>query len=205
MNINSLSLLDKTVQVTPQVMRMLGGLWTAAVASLTIREKVKIMPSRRQHEENERDCRTIVRQLVSSIPHEVLTSTSYGQKEQGSSMRRKTVTFVDQDKKGEKVEQNLLQDCLSVETNDEKSQRIQDQHSGQESLSGESEIDEKVPDEKQDLGNKVLSGELRWMRRRHRHDLEERADSITTSSIPETQELTPIQTETRAWDQNCPN
>ena len=67
MNINSLSLLDKTVQVTPQVMRMLGGLlerevtrddpeWTAAVASLTIREMVKIMPSKRQHEENERDC-----------------------------------------------------------------------------------------------------------------------------------------------------
>ena len=196
MNINSLSILDKTVQVTPQVMRMLGGLlerevtrddpeWTAAVASLTIREKVKIMPSRRQHEENERDCRTIVQQLVSSIPHEVLTSTSYGQKEQGSSKRRKTVTFVDQDKKGEKVEQNLLQDCLSGETNDEKSQRIQDQHPGQESLSGESETDEKNPDEKQDLNNKVLSGEFRWMRRRHRHDLEERADSITTSSTDE--------------------
>ena len=70
MNINSLSLLDKTVQVAPQVMRMMGGLlerkvtrddpeWTAAVAALTVREKVKIMPSRRQHEENERDCRTI--------------------------------------------------------------------------------------------------------------------------------------------------
>ena len=111
MNINSLSLLDKTVQVTPQVMRMLGGLlerevtrddpeWTAAVASLTIREKVKLMPSRRQHEKNERDCRTIVQQLVSSIPHEVLTSTSYGRKEQGSSTRRKTVIFVDQDKEG---------------------------------------------------------------------------------------------------------
>ena len=115
MNINSLSLLDKTVQVAPQVMRMLVGLlerevtrddpeWTAAVASLTIREKVKIMPSRRQHEENERDYRTIVQQLVSSIPHEVLTSTSYGRKEQGSSTRRKTVTFVDQDKEGENVE-----------------------------------------------------------------------------------------------------
>ena len=49
-------------------------------------------------------------------------------------------------------------------------------------MSGESEIDEKVPDERQDLGNKVLSGEFRWMRRRHRHDLEERAHSITTSS-----------------------
>ena len=94
MNINSLSLLDKTAQVTPQVMRMLGGLlerevtrddpeWTAGVASLTVREKVKIMPSKRQHEENERDCRTIVQQLVSSIPHEVITSTSYGRKEQG--------------------------------------------------------------------------------------------------------------------------
>ena len=49
-------------------------------------------------------------------------------------------------------------------------------------MSGESEIDEKVPDEKQDLGNKVLSGEFRWMRRRHRPDLEEGTDSITDSS-----------------------
>ena len=193
MNINSLSLLDKTVQVTPQVMRMLGGLlerevtrddpeWTAAVASLTVSEKVKIMPSRRQHEENERGCRTIVQQLVSSIPQDILTSTSYGQKEQGSSKRKKTVTFVDQDKEGKKVEQNRLQDYLSGETNDEKNQRSQDQHPGQENLSGESEIDEKIPDEKQDLENKVLSGEFRWMRRKHRHDLEESAVSSTTSS-----------------------
>ena len=205
MNINSLSLLDETVQVTPQVMRMLGGLlerevtrddpeWTAAVASLTIREKVKIMSSIRQRQDNERDCRSIVQQLVSSIPQEVLVSTSYGRKEQGNDTRRKTVTFVDQDKEGEKVEQNLLQDCLSGETNDEKSQRVQDQHPGQESLSGESEIDEKVPDEKQDLVNKVLSGEFRWMRGRHRHDLEERADSITTSSIDDSSRNSGIDT-----------
>ena len=82
MNNNSLSLLDKTVQVTPQVKRMLGGYlgrevtrddpeWAAAMASLTVCEKVKIMPSRRQHKENERDCRTIVQQLVSSIPNNV--------------------------------------------------------------------------------------------------------------------------------------
>ena len=205
MNISSLSLLDKTVQVTPQVMRMLGGLlqrdvtrdypeWTAAVASLTVREKVKIMPSRLQHEGNERDCRTIVQQLVFSIPHEVLTSTSYRGKEQGSNTRRKTVTFVDQDKEGEKVERDLDQDCLSREMNDEKSQRVQDQYPGKESLSGESEIDEKVPDEKQDLGNKVLSGEFRWMRRRHRHDLEKRADSITTSSTDENSRNSEIDT-----------
>ena len=109
------------MQVTPQVMRMLGGLlerevtrddpeWTAAVASLTVREKVKIMPSRRQHEENERDCRTIVQQLVSSIPQVILTSTSYGQKEQESGKQKKTVTFMDQEKEGEVVKQNRLQD-----------------------------------------------------------------------------------------------
>ena len=140
------------------------------------------MPSRRQHEENERYCRTIVQQLVSSIPHEVLTSTSYGRKEQGGNTRRKTVTFVDQDKEGEKVERNPVQDCLSGETNDENSQRVQDQHPGQGSLSGESDVDEEVPDGRQDLENKVLSGELRWMRRKHRTDPGDGADSITTSS-----------------------
>ena len=187
MNINSLSLLDKTVQITPQVMRMLGGLlerevtrddpeWAAAL-------KVKIMPSRRQHKENERDCRTIVQQLESSIPHEVLTKTSYGRKKQGNDTQKKTVSFEDQDKEGEKVEPNLVQDCLSGETKGEKSRRVQDQHPGQGSLSGESDVDEKVPDEKQDLENKVLSGEFRWMRGRHRTDLEEGTCSIADSSM----------------------
>ena len=205
MNINSLSLLDKTVQVTPQVMRMLVGLlerevtrddpeWTAAVASLTVREKVKIMPSRRQHEENERDCRTIVQQLVSSIPQEILTSTSYGQKEQESGKQKKTVTFVDQEKEGEVVEQNLLQDYLSREKDKEKDQRSQNQHPGQENLSGESEIDEKNPDEKQDLENKVLSGEFRWMRRKYRHDLEERAVSSITPSTDDNSESSGMNT-----------
>ena len=219
MNINSLSLLDKTVQVTPQVMRMLGGLLerevtrddperTAAVASLSFRKKVKIMPSRRQHEENERDCRTIVQQLVSSIPHEILPSTSYGPKEQGSSTRRKTVTFVNQDKKGEKVEQNLLQDCLSGETNDEKNQRAQDQHPGQESLSGESDIDEEIPDEKQDLETRFCPGssdgceegpDMIW------RSVQTPSQTLQQMTIPKTQELTPIQTGTQARDQNCPN
>ena len=131
MNINSLSLLDRTVQVTPQVMRMLGGLlerevtidgpeWAAAMASLTFSEKVKITPSIRQHKDNEMDCRSIVQQLESSIPHEVFTSTSSGRKEQGNDTRKKTVTFEDQDRDSEKVERKLVQDCLSGETNCEK-------------------------------------------------------------------------------------
>ena len=65
---------------------------------------------------------------------------------------------MDQDKEVKKVEQNLLQNYLSGETNDEKNQRSLDQHLGQENLSGESEIDEKIPDEKQDLENKVCPG-----------------------------------------------
>ena len=64
---------------------------------------------------------------------------------------------MDHDEEGEKVERNLVQDCLSGETNDEKSQRVQDQHPGQGSLSGESDVDEEVADGKQDLENKVLS------------------------------------------------
>ena len=63
MNINSLSLLNK------EVIRMLGGLlerevsrddpeWAATRALLTVSEKVRIKPSRRQHKKNERDCMT---------------------------------------------------------------------------------------------------------------------------------------------------
>ena len=71
MNINSPSLLDKTVQVTPEVMRMLGGLlereltggipeWAAAMVSLTVSETVRMKPSRRQHQRNKRDCMKVV-------------------------------------------------------------------------------------------------------------------------------------------------
>ena len=49
-------------------------------------------------------------------------------------------------------------------------------------MSGDSDVDEKVPDEKQDLENKVLSGEFRWMRRKHRTDPEDGADFVTDCS-----------------------
>ena len=194
MNINSLSLLDKTVQVKPQMMRMQGGLlerevtrndpeWAAAMASLTVREKVKIKPSIRQHKDNERDCRSIVQQLVSSIPQEVLVSTSYGRKDQDNDAREKTVTFKDQDGEGDKVLRELEQDYLSGETNGKINQRVRDQNPGQGSMSGESEMNEEVHDKKQDLGSRVLSGEFRWMRRRYGPDLKECADSITDASM----------------------
>ena len=120
---------------------------------------------------------------MSSIPQNVLTSTPYKRKEQGNDAQKKTVTFEDQDKEGEKVERNLGQYCLSGETNSEKSRLVQDQHPGQKNLSGEPDVDEKVPDEKQDLENKIMSGEFRWMRRTHRTDPEEGTCSIADSSM----------------------
>ena len=220
MNINSLSLLDKTVKVTPQVMWMLGGLlerevlsddpeWAAAVTSLTVSEKMTITPFRRQHKEHERDCRTIIQQLVSSITYQVLTSTSYGRKEQGSdAQKKKTVTFVDQDKEGEKFERNLVQDCLSGETNGEKSRRFQDQHPGQGSLSGESDVDEKFLMRNRIWRTKFCPGSSDGCEESTeltQEMVQTPSQTLQQMTILETQELTPSQTGTQAWDWNCQN
>ena len=107
MNINSISLFDKTVQVTPQVMRMLGGLLETEVT----RDDPEWRRSCcRDDNTKKRDCRTIVQQLVSSIPKNVLTSTSYKCKEQVKRTQKKTVTFEEQDQWVEEVERNLEQD-----------------------------------------------------------------------------------------------
>ena len=132
--------------------------WAAAIASLTVSEKLKIMSLRRQHKENDMDCRTIVQQLVSSIPQNVLTSTSDKRKEQVKGTQEKTVTFEEQHQWGEEVERNLEQDYLSGETNGEESRQVQDQNTGQESLSGESDVEKKSPDEEQDLVIKFCPG-----------------------------------------------
>ena len=183
-NINSVSLLDKTVQVTPQVMRMLGELlerevtrddpeWAAAMASLTVSERRKIKPSRRQLKEIERDCRTKVQQLVSSIPQNVLTRTSYKRKEQVKGTQRKTVSFEDQDQKGEEVEQNLGRESLSGEKDFDGNRRVYQQEPGQESLFREEGVEEHVQGQEQDLEDTILSGEFRWMSRAHKTDPEE--------------------------------
>ena len=72
---------------------------------------------------------------------------------------------------------------MSGETNGEERRRVQDQNPGQESLSGESDLEEKVPDEEQDLEDKILSREFRWMNRTHRTDPEEGTCAIADSSI----------------------
>ena len=177
--------------------------WAAAMASLTVSEKVKIMPSRRQHKQNERDCGTIVQQLVSSIPQEILTSTSYKLKEQGNGTQKKTVTFEDQDKEGEEVERNLEQGYLSGEMDGEESRRVQDQNPRQESFSGESDVSlmrNRTWRIKFCLANSDGFAERTELIRKR-----ERAPSQTLQlmTIPGIQESTPTQTGTRAQDGNC--
>ena len=88
---NFYRVLDSDIIVTFKMMRIPGGLlerevtrndpeWTAAIAFLTVSEKVRIKPSRRQYEENKTDCRTVVQQLVSSIPRSVLMRTLHKMK-----------------------------------------------------------------------------------------------------------------------------
>ena len=79
---------------------------------------------------------TIGQQLVSSIPHKVLTSTTYRLKEKVKGTQRKTVIFEDQDQKGEEVEQNLGQESLSGEKEVDEDRRVNQQDPVQESLSG---------------------------------------------------------------------
>ena len=65
--------------------------------------------------------------------------------------QRKTVTFEDQDQKGEDVEQNLGQESLSGEKDVDGNRRAYQQDTAQESLSEESGVEENVQGEEQDL------------------------------------------------------
>ena len=97
--------------------------------------------------------------------------------------QRKTVTFEDQDQKGEEVEQKLGQESLSGEKVVDGNKRVYQQDPGQESLSGESAVEESVQGEEQDLEDKIFSGEFRWMSRAHKTDPEEKTCSVTDSSV----------------------
>ena len=74
-------------------------------------------------------------------------------------------------------EKNLWQDSLFGEKDVRENRRVD------ESLSGESNAEEKVQGEKQDLEDKILSGEFRWISRAHKTDPEEKMCSVTGSSV----------------------
>ena len=99
--------------------------------------------------------------------------------------QKKTVTIKDQDQWGEEVEQNLGQENLSGEKVVDEDRRNYQQDPGQVNLSRESGVEKIVQGEKQDLEDKILSGEFRWMSRAHKPDPEEEGCSVTDSSVDE--------------------
>ena len=93
--------------------------WAAAMVSLTVSEKTRIKPSRRQHRKIENGCRTVVQQLVPSIPQR-LNEDIVQEKGTGDEIgtRKKTVTF-EADSQGliDVVSKNSEQENLSGESN----------------------------------------------------------------------------------------
>ena len=88
LGINSMALLNRTVNVAPDVMRKLRDLldrevdrhnreWMETMQRLTVNERTEKRPVSIRSRGVERDCRSIVNQLVSSMPKEVLLRTSF--------------------------------------------------------------------------------------------------------------------------------
>ena len=84
----SIALLNKTVNVAPDVMGILRDLldrevdrndreWMETMQRLTVTEKTEKRPAIIRGRDVERDCRSIVNQLVTSMPKEVLLRTSF--------------------------------------------------------------------------------------------------------------------------------
>ena len=88
LGINSIALLNKTVNVAPGVMGKLRDLldrevdrhdreWMETMQRLTVTERIEKRPVSIRSRGVERDCRSIVNQLVTSMPKEVLLRTSF--------------------------------------------------------------------------------------------------------------------------------
>ena len=88
LSINSIALLNRTVNVAPDVMGKLHDLvdrevdwqdreWIEAMQRLTITERIESSPVTIRSRDVERDCRSIVNQLVNSRPKGVLLKTSF--------------------------------------------------------------------------------------------------------------------------------
>ena len=88
LGINSIALLNRTVNVAPDVMGKLHDLldrevyrhdreWMETMQRLTVTERTEKRPVSIRSRGVERDCRSIINQLVSSMPKEVLLRTSF--------------------------------------------------------------------------------------------------------------------------------
>ena len=204
LGINSMALLNRTVNVAPDVMGKLRDLldrevdrhdreWMETMQRLTVTERTEKRPGSIRSRGVERDCRSIVNQLVSSMPKEVLLRTSFT--EYGTLNQNQTTEEVRIRSKSSftrrvhfteaKEEYEPSPDCSSVD----------------ETLSGESDTFEPVKDDsseesdtfepvQDDLSgerltrpprDRILSGESRNISDNLEYDVEESVDSSVDS------------------------
>ena len=204
LGINSMALLNRTVNVAPDVMGKLRDLldrevdrhdreWMETMQRLTVTERTEKRPVSIRSRGVERDCRSIVNQLVSSMPKEVLLRTSFS--EDGTLNQNQTTEEVRIRSKSSftrrvhftdaKEEYEPSPDCSSVD----------------ETMSGESDTFEPVKDDsseesdtfepvQDDLSgerltrpprDRILSGESRNISDNLEYDVEESVDSSVES------------------------
>ena len=150
LGINSMALLNRTVNMAPDVMGKLRDLldrevdrhdreWMKTMQRLTVTERTEKRPVSIRSRGAERDCRSIVNQLVSSMPKEVLLRTSFTK--HGT---------LNQTQATEEIRINLRSSfARKVHFTDarEEYEPSPDCSSGDETMSGESETFEPVKDD----------------------------------------------------------
>ena len=156
------------MQVTSQVMRMLGGSierevtrndpeWAAAIALPTVSEKIQIIPSRKRKGLQDGNS---ANGIIDSTKR--LVRTSYKEKIQKIGAQKKiVVTFEEPDN-----------DWMEVES----------ENAEHENFSGESDVEENGHVNEQYQTNQILSGKFRWLSRTYKLEPAVEACSLTDSS-----------------------
>ena len=150
LGINSMALLNRTVNVAPDVMGKLRNLldrevdrhdreWMETMQRLTVTERTEKRPVSIRSRGVERDCRSIVNQLVSSMPKEVFLRTSFT--EYGTLNQTQATEEVRFKSKSSFARRVYFRDAK------EEYEPSPDCSSGEETMSGESDTFEPVKDD----------------------------------------------------------
>ena len=161
LGINSIALLDRTVNVAPDVMGKLRGLldrgvdrydreWMETMQRLTITERTEKRPVTIRSRGVERDCRSIVNQLVNSMPKDVLLRTSFTE--------HRTSTQVQATEEVRVKSKSSFTRKVNFTDAREEYEPSSDCSSGDETMSGESGTFEPVQD---DLSGETMLGQPR--------------------------------------------
>ena len=141
LGINSIALLNKTLNVAPDVLLKLRGLldrevdrhdheWMETMQRLTISKRTEKRPVTTRSRDVIRDCRSIVNQLVNSMPKDVLLRTSYTEHREATIVQTTEEARV-------KSESSVTRKVQFTEAKEEY-EPCSDSSSGDETLSGES-------------------------------------------------------------------